>query len=72
MSPERMQHTAKLGAMHEAVSSRTRHSYLAASAVGGTFLFLLLAVASYAQIVRTADAQPFVTSPLHGKQNAVV
>ena len=70
MSPERMQYAAKLRAMHEDVSSRTRRSILAASAVGGTFLFLLLAAASYAQTVRTADAQPFVTSPLPGKQNA--
>jgi len=56
MSPQRMRYTAKLFAMHEDVSSRTRRSILAASAVGGTFVFLLLAAASHAQTVRAADA----------------
>jgi hypothetical protein len=70
MSPERMQYTAELRAMHEDISRRSRRSFLAAFAVRGTFLFLLAVAASYAQTVRTADAQPFITSPLPGKQNA--
>jgi pimeloyl-ACP methyl ester carboxylesterase len=70
MSLERIQYTAKLRAMHEDVFSRTGRSFLAASAVCGTFLLLLLAAASYAQTVRTADGQAFVTSPLPAKQTA--
>ena len=70
MTLEQMQYTAKLRATHENVLSRTRRSFLAAPAVGGTFLLLLLAAASYAQTVRTADAQAFVTSPPPEKQSA--
>jgi hypothetical protein len=65
-----MQSTAKLRTTHEDVSSRTCCSFLAASAVGGTFLLVLLAAASYAQTVRTVDAQAFVTSSLPAKQSA--
>ena len=57
-------------ATHENVSNRTRRSFLAARAVGGAFLLLLPAAASYAQTVRTADAQAFVSSPLPEKQSA--
>jgi pimeloyl-ACP methyl ester carboxylesterase len=64
MSPEKIQYTANIRATHEDVSCRTRRSYLAARTVEGTFLVLLLAATSYAQAVRTADAQAFVTSPL--------
>ena len=67
MTLEKMQYNARLGVTHENVSSRTRPSFLAAPAVGGTFLLLLLAAASYAQTVRTADAQAFVSSELEGK-----
>src|ERR1700728_399412 len=70
MTLEKMQYNARLRATHENVSSRTRPSFLAAPAVGGTFLLLLLAAASYAQTVPTADAQAFVSSPLRGKQSA--
>jgi pimeloyl-ACP methyl ester carboxylesterase len=70
MSPERMQYTAEFRAMHEDISRRSRRNFLAAFAVGGTFLFLLAAAASYAQTVRAADAQLFIPSPLPGKQNA--
>jgi len=69
MNPERIPYTAKLLATHEDVSSRARRNILAASAVGGTFLLLLLAAASYAQTVRTVEAQAFVTSPLPEKQS---
>jgi pimeloyl-ACP methyl ester carboxylesterase len=57
MSPERVQHTAKLRATHEDFSSRTRRSFLAASAIGGTCLLVLLAAASYAQTIPSAEAQ---------------
>jgi len=67
---EKIQHTARLRATHENVSSRTRPSFLAVPAVGGTFLLLLLAAAGYAQTVRTADAQAFVASPLPDKHDA--
>jgi hypothetical protein len=67
MNPERIPYTAKLRATHEDVSSRARRNVLAASAVGGTFLLLLLAAASYAQTVRTVDAQAFVTGALPAK-----
>jgi len=56
MSLERKQYSAKLRAMHEDVSTRTRRSFLAGPAVGGTFVFLLLAAGGHAQTVRTADA----------------
>ncbi len=56
MSAERKQYNAKLRAMHEDVSSRTGRSFHAGSAVGATFVFLLLAAASHAQTARTADA----------------
>ena len=72
MHPERIQYTAKLRAMHEDVSSRTQRRFLAASAVGGTFLLLLLAAASYAQTVQTAGARALVTSSPPGKQNAAI
>ena len=64
MSTEKMQYTAELRAMHEDISRRSRRSLLAAFAVGGTFLSPLVAAASYAQTIRTADAQPLITSPL--------
>jgi pimeloyl-ACP methyl ester carboxylesterase len=70
MTPEKMQYTAKLRATHENVLSRTRRSFLAARAIGGAFLLLLPAVASYAQTVRSVDAQAFVSSPLPEKQSA--
>jgi pimeloyl-ACP methyl ester carboxylesterase len=70
MNPERIPYTAKLLATHEDVSSRARRNILAASVVGATFLLLLLAAASYAQTVRTVEAQAFVTSPLPAKQTA--
>jgi pimeloyl-ACP methyl ester carboxylesterase len=70
MTLEKMQYNARLRATHENVSSRTRPSLLAAPALGGTFLLLLLAAASYAQTVRTADAQAFVSSPLPEKLSA--
>jgi pimeloyl-ACP methyl ester carboxylesterase len=70
MTHKKMQYTARLRATHENVSSRTRRSFPAARAVGGAFLLLLPAAASYAQTVRTADAQAFVTSPLPEKHNA--
>src|SRR5271157_1478932 len=69
MTRERIQHTARLRTTHEDVSNRTRRSFLTASAVGCTCL-VLLAAASYAQTVRTADAQAFVTSPIPAKQTA--
>jgi hypothetical protein len=56
MTLEKMQYTAKLRATHENVLGRTRRSFLAAPAVGGSFLLLLLAAASYAQTVRPAGA----------------
>jgi len=68
MTPERIQFTTKFCATTEDASSRTLRSFLAAPAVGGAFLLLLLAAASYAQTVRTADAQAFVSSPLPEKQ----
>jgi len=55
MSPERKQCNAKVRAMYEDVSTRTRRFH-AGSAVAGTVVFLLLAAASQAQTVRTADA----------------
>jgi hypothetical protein len=70
MTLEKMLYTDKLRATHENVLSRTRRSFLAAPAVGGTLLLLLLAAASYAQTVRTAAAQAFVASPLPEKQSA--
>jgi hypothetical protein len=70
MSPERVEYTAKLRATHEDFSSRTRRSFLAASAIGGTCLLVLLAAASYAQTIPSADAQTFVTSPLLAKLTA--
>src|SRR5580698_6513398 len=70
MTFEKMQYTAKLRATPENVSSRTRGSFLAAPAVGGTLLILLLPAVSCAQTVRTADAQAFVSSPLPEKQSA--
>src|SRR5580658_9331776 len=70
MTLEKMQYTARLRATHENVFNPTRPSFLAAPAVGGAFLLLLLAAASYAQTVRTADAQAFVSSPLPEKQSA--
>jgi pimeloyl-ACP methyl ester carboxylesterase len=70
MTNERIEPTPKLRAKHEDVSSCTRRSFLAPSAVGGTFLLLLLAAASYAQAVRIVDAQAFVTGPLTAKQTA--
>jgi hypothetical protein len=72
MNPEGIQSAAKLRTTHEDVSSRIRRSFLAASTVGGTFLLLLLASASYAQTVRTVDAPAFLTSPLPSKQSAAV
>jgi hypothetical protein len=71
MTAEKIQHTAKLRATPENVTSRTRRSFPAARAVEGAFLLLLLAAASYAQTVPTADAQAFVTSPLPEKQSAM-
>jgi hypothetical protein len=70
MTNERIQYTPKLRATHEEISIRPRRSFLAPSAVGGTFLLLLLAAASCAQTVRAVDAQAFVTSPLPAKQTA--
>ena len=70
MTNERIQPTPKLRAKREDVSSCTRRSFLAQPAVGGIFLLLLLAAASYAQTVRTIDAQAFLTSPLPAKQTA--
>jgi hypothetical protein len=71
MTNERIPYTAKLRSKHENVSRCARRNILAVSAVGGTtFLLLLLAAASYAQTVRTVDAQAFVTSPLPAKQTA--
>jgi hypothetical protein len=59
MTTEKIQYTAKLRATPENVTSRTRRSFPAARAVEGAFLLLLLAAASYAQTVPTADAQAF-------------
>src|SRR5580658_6659771 len=70
MTFEKMQYTAKLRATPENVLRRTRRSFLAAPAVGGTLLILLLAAVSCAQTVRTADAQAFVASPFPDKQSA--
>jgi pimeloyl-ACP methyl ester carboxylesterase len=72
VNPEGILSSAKLRTTHEDVSSGTRRSFLAASRVGGTFLLLLLAIASYAQTVRTVDAQAFLTRPLPSKQSAAV
>jgi hypothetical protein len=69
MTPEKMQYTDRLRAAHESVSNRTRRSFPAARAIGGALLLLLPAAASYAQTVRTADAQAFVSSPLPEKQS---
>jgi hypothetical protein len=52
MTFKKLQYTAKLRAAHENVLSRTRPSFLAAPAVGGTLLLLLLAAASYISISR--------------------
>jgi hypothetical protein len=70
MTLEKMQYTARLRATHENVLSRTRRCFPAVPAVGGTLLLLLLAAASYAQTVRTVDAQAFVASPLPDQQSA--
>ena len=70
MTLEEMRYTAKLRVTHENVLSRTKRSFFATPAVGSTLLLLLLAAASYAQTVRTADAQSFVSSPLPEKQSA--
>ena len=64
MTTEKIQYTAKLRATPENVTSRTRRSFPAAHAVEGAFLLLLLAAASSAQTVPTADVQAFGTSPL--------
>jgi pimeloyl-ACP methyl ester carboxylesterase len=70
MTNERIQPTPKLRATHEDVSSRARRNILAVSAIGGNFLPLLLAAASYAQTGRTVDAEAFVTPPIPAKQTA--
>jgi pimeloyl-ACP methyl ester carboxylesterase len=70
MSPERIQHTARLRTTYEDASSRTRRSSFSRSAFGGTCLLVVLANASYAQTVRTTDAHAFVSSPLPAQQTA--
>jgi pimeloyl-ACP methyl ester carboxylesterase len=70
MTNERIQDTAKFHETREGVSSRARRNILAVSAIGGNFLPLLLAAASYAQTGRTVDAEAFVTPPIPAKPTA--